>query len=178
MTLKSEHITEMALVRTIRPWEHASTAEHKDELEAIGTSLQLGLSDEVGTLYVPVTRDENIGRVAYYLAQSLNKNGLHTITPDSSKAQEFGDLILSTRTDASAARHAIPEMVELANSLAQLHLSRKVGAGALIVVTSEPFILGALRHQEEAHAIPPHARTFRVESGEVVPVDLTVFEQS
>lgn len=179
MPIKSEHIDSMALVRTIRPWRHGSSEENSDTLRRIGTNIRLGLEDEeIHNLLVPISSDETAGRMAYYLAKSLNESGLHALPLNVVDTPELIELIEDNRLQPAPA--AVPKMIRHANEYAAMNNAREsqarsVGRNALIIVTSEPFILSVANHQEEVNGVPLRDQTYSIEEGGVLPVDLKAF---
>jgi len=182
----SLQIDRMALVRTIRPWDGVLYRDHTQDMEAIEANFRLNF-DNVDSVYVPVTNDDSAGRMAFYLAKVMKERGINTLTPDNPAFNELEDVIDHTRVLPELAPQAIPLMLQLANramnqseSLSSMFKNtfarkRKVGNKALLVVTSEPFIVGTLRHQQAVRGVPHQEQTKLVQPGELVPVDIEAF---
>lgn len=179
MPIKSEHIDNMALVRTIRPWRHGSSEENAEKLRSIGTNIRLGLEDEeINNLLVPITGDETVGRMAFYLAESLNESGIHALKLNVLDTPGLVDLIEDTQLQH--APDAVPKMIQYANEYTDLKYARdaqarSIGRNALIIVTSEPFMLSVANHQEQVNGVPLPDQTYSIEQGGVLSVDLKAF---
>lgn len=181
MTQPQGTLESIALIRGLRSWEYKKAADHEEEIDKIGSDLMLGFGlADIDTVVVPMLEDENLGRTAYYLHRSLADKGIRATLMGIDDAPELIDTIEQTRVNNFSVRTTIPYMSGLVAEYAQQDVStigdrRLVGRLGLAVVTSEPFMVGAARAQENAHGVPLRHATQRIEPGEVLHVDLDTY---
>jgi DNA-binding NtrC family response regulator len=183
--MKAQNINKMALVRTLRPFsrEPISRDDYAEEFDRMTQAIQ-AIAAEADTVYIPVSSDVYLGGTAVGLAESLNENGTPTVMMSPwSTARGLDKIIQDTRTDLVAAPTTIPRIVEYADTVIDSSRTQferelkveKLGHGALVVVTSEPFMIGVAEHQDRFNkALDPEQLTHYRQGG-VAEVDLDTF---
>ncbi len=175
----SRFIDQLMLVNNILPWEHASHDEPGVGLGRVAQDVAMHLNDDIERIFIPVTSQDPIGPMAFYLARKLNGLGIDTIVPKTPWAKTVERVIEESRVDVTAPARVIPTFVNAAEYLEDRSVSRlrrlKLGKNALVIVTSEPFVYGAMDYQQEYMHVPLVERSARVAQGAVYSVDLKAF---
>ena len=178
MAVSFGSIDKMALVRTVRPFELTTQNGSAELLKRIETTIHLGFEDKkIDSLTLPLSSDESLGKTAFYLARQLTEGGLNVYTPDEHEAPELHEVILENRLNFDNAHTSLPAMLRTAEdyNLLSTAKGRTLGRSALIVVTSEPFMLSVASHQERQLGIPIADQTNDIPQGGVLPVNIELF---
>lgn len=171
MTHSENNAPDIALVRTLTPidWDRPDRETTLDKVARMGEAVteMLNGDDDSPTYVIPVVNDEKIGRTAYYLKRALDEQGQ---TTHDVSGRELVNEIMESRTNvnASTVRASLARVCELAGSLAGWDDNTR-----LVLVTSEPFIVGARGIERGAAGLPDDREL--IQPGEVVGVHSATF---
>lgn len=171
MIYSDNNIPDVALVRTLTPldWDRPDRETTLERVARMGEAVTQLLADknEYLTYVIPVANDEKIGRTAYYLNRALVDQGKNTADVSS---RELANEILQSRTDSDerAVKTSLARICQLASRLADWDESKR-----LVLVTSEPFMIGARGIDRSAAGVSDFREL--IEPGEVVGVHSSSF---